>query len=160
MNHGGEFQEREQSNSEMTKYPHIFSCTYWGGFKKSSLNSDTEITENRNAFVEQFMLEERGVKVYSEIKNRSLRRKVLMKYFHDYEGVFTDFDHKEVYMINADEYVIIFSPYSATDETDIQLETLGWSRYKELYGKGVRTYILHLTMGKINKLKQSWIGCH
>ena len=41
----------------------------------------------------------------------------------------------------------------AKEKVDIQLETLGWTRYKELYTKGTRTYLLHLTSGKINKLK-------
>lgn len=159
MNHGGEFKEEEKKyNYDLTKYPKIFKPTYWGGFKHYR-TYNPEIIENRNAFVEEFRLEDLGVKVSRLIKNRSLRRKVLMKYFHDYEGVFTDFDHKEVYMINAYEYVIIFSPYSATTEkVDIQLETLGWTRYKELYTKGTRTYLLHLTSGKINKLKESWIN--
>ena len=159
MNHGGEFkQEEKKYNYDLTKYPKIFKSTYWGGFKHHRTDNP-EIIENRNAFVEEFRLEERGVKVSKLINNNALRRKVLMKYFHDKEGVFKDFDHKEVYMIDSMNYVIIFSPYSATTEkVDIQLETLGWTRYKELYGKGVRTYILHLTMGKINKLKQSWIN--
>lgn len=159
MNHGGEFKEVKQYNYQLTKYPKIFSCTYWGGFQHHKLDNP-EIIENRNAFVEEFRLEDLGVKVSSEIKNNALRRKVLMKYFHDKE-TFRDFDHKEVYMIDANEYVIIFSPYSArTEKADIQLETLGWTRYKELYTKGTRTYLLHLTYDKISKLKQSWIGCH
>lgn len=148
-------EERQKvSQARLTKYPELFINTYWAGHKLFPGEKE-DIIENRNKFVEEFFLQD--AKVVGRITDQHLRRKVLMKYFHDKEDVFREtrvWDHMEYYKLSSSDYVIITSPYAAREKTDIQMEVLGWKKYLPLYNNMATTYVLKIGLEEILKMKQ------
>jgi len=108
---------------EITKYPKIFQNTYWG--KNYAKDTDKEIINNRNLFVEEFRI---------KMKCRS--------YFFTnlYSRGDLNIDHPEIYRTKSRQIVFIFSNYKGNNPADI-VEDMGFKKYMPLYLKGADTFI-------------------
>ena len=128
-------------NYEQTKYPKIYTNTYWGNFKELV---NKEIIDNRNDFVTKY-----NIKGW---KNKSVG-KILHEYGYifksrerpflsaDKRGFFTD--HLELYSTYKKNETIGIASYNYTlcEEKQQILLNDGWSEIYPLYGIGDKTYI-------------------
>lgn len=107
-------------NSKLTTNKKIFENTYWG----HNCNSNLDILENRNNFIEEFNI----------VKN--INTNIPEKIYKEFDNVRTD--HTEIYKTKNKEYVLVNSPYMRGDigsniEDKNELLENGWIIYKNLY---------------------------
>lgn len=121
-----------------TKYPNIYKKTYWGQLEtiKDPLycNVDFNIINNRNEFVEEFIIDRKCKFTKKFFKNNPKFK----DYMKNERGAF---DHIETYRDNNNDYVIVVSPYLECDDL---LFDLGFERIYNLYSRSSYSYVLYL----------------
>jgi len=117
---------------DLTKYPKLFCCVYWGRFKLDNFNNDVDVFENRNKFVEEFKI----TKVCKMPKY--VEKNIEIEYKKNI------IDHLECYRTDEKDYILVSSPYGNGNE-NIYLEN-GWIVYNKLYLSDVFTYIKIIPM--------------
>jgi len=142
---------------ELTAYPKIFRKTYWGGFPVRQNKPEPDVIENRNRFINDYDIKDR-VKlpnyIYKELWNIILNVKPELRIsrreeiqYHYYSSIIrnrcksTIFDHEETYITKSGDYIIIYSPYEASD-SGTKLEEFGFERIYNLYGNSSYTYMM------------------
>ena len=103
----------------MTKYPKLFSKTYWGNFGQDPHPCLPEILAARNQLVEDFEL-----------------TKVVQRYPGGLIPVTRQFDHMEVYRTRAGGVLFLVSPY----EDGEALLQWGFTHYVPCIYEGATTY--------------------
>ncbi len=100
--------------AEMTNYPKIYNCTYWGRFKwgkhcESQKEEERmqEVIKNRNRFIDDC-----GIK---KVLPYSKQTKKLTAYV-EWLKTRNQIDHLEIYLDKHNDYVLINSPYGNSDD--------------------------------------------
>jgi hypothetical protein len=119
---------------ELTKYPRIYSKTYWGAFINDDNRLPLSIIENRNAFIKDF-----NIKGICTIPKRKYE---IVRHLLDRNQVSRHIDHTETYKTKDGNIVIVNSPYSVTcDDDEKELLDMGYQKYEKLYCTSARTYV-------------------
>jgi hypothetical protein len=116
-----------------TKYPHIYSCVYWGGFKIKSQKHFEEkqhIFQNRNKFIEEY-----GITKF--IKNK-------IKWYGTLLDLDYKFDHSEIYLTINKGIVILFSPYCVKPYKEREFLSYGFKKVDNLYSDSATSYVISL----------------
>lgn len=113
---------------QKTKYPKIYSRTYWGS--SSYENCGDNIIENRNKFIEEYKI----INICKTQRCDKFRR-VFSKY--------VDLDHVEYYTVNGDSNIILVlnSPYCVNDEEHAKLVEHGFKKIYPLYHNSAQSYV-------------------
>jgi hypothetical protein len=130
---------------ELTNYPKIFRSTYWGNFNARKNPTHSEIFENRNKLVNQFLIDKCVSKKYPKRIKMQIGIKDTPLY-----------DHEEVYLDNCKNYVIVVSPYENGQEeyTRGWFEGKGFVKYDRLYSSSAWSFVWSERKNKMN-LKSS-----
>ncbi len=121
--------------ADLTEFPDIYSCVYWGRFNSARNPMDELIIFNRNNLVRQYSLEAAGSCCLDNI-GRFIGRLSNTEPYRKY------MDHVEVYK-GGSKYIIIISPYNHIDKVsaDKELKEVGFKEYNKLYQLHAYTYI-------------------
>jgi hypothetical protein len=130
---------------EYTTYPKIYKNTYWGRCRcdDNDLNSDLEIIENRNKFIDEYNIKktaEMSSKIRLDLNKSFYREPTTKNEIIDFKRTihhWNDIDHLEIYKARDNKFVIVSSPYqSSLDEKVINhYNERGWSLIYNLYHK-------------------------
>ena len=142
----------EQTHSDFTKYPRIFSKAYWGAFKGEA---QKYINDNRNDFVTEF-----GIKRYYKIPQymRKLHGSKFDRNFwsshfapHPRPEILPPkikLDHIEYYQTHDNYCIIVNSPYHVTEKEEEDIISQGYIKYKPLYNDMATTFIYITKIGR------------
>ena len=118
---------------EATKYPKIYSKTYWGKFTiYKNGNITEEIISNRNELVEKY-----------GIISKNYMPQYIEKEIEE-ENKIGILDHKECYKTKNKNYILVSSPYSHNN--DEEYEKRGWEKIHKLYSLDASSYIKIIPM--------------
>lgn len=138
----------EQLNCDYTKYPKIYSHTYWGNFSKTADEVDDELIDNRNTFIEKYNITSYASKIPNYVSNEmDINNK----------SEFPHIDHTECYKNKAGNYVLVVSPYyGKSTQADIlkSAKENGWKITDRMYLKGAFTFT-KIIQSKGNQRKQN-----
>ena len=119
------------SLSERTKYPKLFNCIYWGGFKDFTPGFDDKLLNNRNSFVES----------HPGIKHKKWLKRVIKELEEKTESVKEILDHNEYYYTPT-HWLFITSPYDTREETTKCLTDVGFILLPRMYSTSANTFLL------------------
>jgi hypothetical protein len=115
---------------ELTNYSRIYVHTYWGAFDADTRPAKAEFIQNRNRFIHEY-----------GIKKSVDRPKYIQKILDECESDNVHLDHIECYSNDANEYVILSSPYDTSDANRQKYAEKGWVLIYKLYVDEADTFM-------------------